>query len=549
MLVHTYQKEEELFKYVKQSPVTVGEYQEFMDWVRDSIARDRLFYGLDDDEHAHKFLEDHSESCTSQCMSSREEAREKYNLNWDIEIDYENTDFVPVLADMYLPQPERFYKSREFDNRKLLYSYDEVFQEYPELFISDSRNSSAFGGGAYPAAFKEMDDYPKNCWQQCPIVPDYYSIAASDTLLYTESSVISEVYGKQFIDEPVYGLLGTQASAYCKWLERKLNMEFSQKGLELRASITLPNENDLALKKTQKIVAPEFNYTEIWEITPYEYQEFVEYVSDSILQENLYFETEEDDEALNLLDFKEVYFDEGALEYVELDSKDRVINREIFNLSKSVNLDKICSRLGWLDSITGDYLNDYDNWENAISFCDFLLKTTNGLQYRYYVKDAAAMGFSGVFEYGVSNYNLAYGNDYEEFKSYKNKHGYDDEEFRGKGPKGKDLKLDGNLNELGSSAGVLGHANAQRFILSCRYLVPSEWSHPSDLSYGDALAFYCWKYPRWKIGKTKDDWQQFVFPSEEQFNKVQQGESIVVSEHEIEYPTPLFRYVVHFYNK
>jgi hypothetical protein len=48
---------------------------------------------------------------------------------------------------------------------------------------------------------------------------------------------------------------------------------------------------------------------------------------------------------------------------------------------------------------------------------------------------------------------------------------------------------------------------------------------------------------------THENWQQFVFPTEEQFKKVQTGEKVIIPAHSIEYPTPLFRYVVHFYNK
>ena len=38
-------------------------------------------------------------------------------------------------------------------------------------------------------------------------------------------------------------------------------------------------------------------------------------------------------------------------------------------------------------------------------------------------------------------------------------------------------------------------------------------------------------------------------PTEEQFKKVQNGEKVVIPEHSIEYPTPVFRYVVHLYEK
>ena len=68
------------------------------------------------------------------------------------------------------------------------------------------------------------------------------------------------------------------------------------------------------------------------------------------------------------------------------------------------------------------------------------------------------------------------------------------------------------------------------------------------ITYEQALAFYHWKYPIHKI-KATDNWQDFVLPSKEQFEKIQRREQIIIEEKKLEFPSPVFRYVVHFYPK
>ena len=70
-------------------------------------------------------------------------------------------------------------------------------------------------------------------------------LASNDSLLYTEASVISRVYDNSFIENPIYGLAGIQASAYCSWLQKKINSELNIQGIDLTAKVTLPNTNDI----------------------------------------------------------------------------------------------------------------------------------------------------------------------------------------------------------------------------------------------------------------------------------------------------------------
>ena len=55
--------------------------------------------------------------------SDRDVNRSVFDLNWDRRFDYQEEEIVPILADMYYPQPERYYKRREIDVRKLMFRY------------------------------------------------------------------------------------------------------------------------------------------------------------------------------------------------------------------------------------------------------------------------------------------------------------------------------------------------------------------------------------------------------------------------------------------
>ena len=78
------------------------------------------------------------------------------------------------------------------------------------------------------------------------------------------------------------------------------------------------------------------------------------------------------------------------------------------------------------------------------------------------------------------------------------------------------------------------------------------WSEPDQLiqtiNYEQALAYYNWKYHRTpSVHKSK--YINDLVPSNTQFKKVQAGESVVLPRTEIPYPSPVFRYVIHFFPK
>ncbi|MGM0478642.1 MAG: SUMF1/EgtB/PvdO family nonheme iron enzyme [Bacteroidota bacterium] len=116
--------------YMDQTEITNNEYRQFVNWVRDSIAREKIFVGLEEDEEASRYINYKDEYFDEGLLewveyepSDRFRNREVFNLNWDRQFSYKDPMLVPLLADMYYPQPQRFYDRKEIDTRKLKFRY------------------------------------------------------------------------------------------------------------------------------------------------------------------------------------------------------------------------------------------------------------------------------------------------------------------------------------------------------------------------------------------------------------------------------------------
>ena len=116
--------------YMDQTEISNNEYRQFVDWVRDSIARDKIYYGLEEDDDADRYInytdmyfDEGALEYVEYDQSDREVNRDIFSLNWDRKINYDDPDLVPLLADMYYPQPQRFYNRREIDKNKLMFRY------------------------------------------------------------------------------------------------------------------------------------------------------------------------------------------------------------------------------------------------------------------------------------------------------------------------------------------------------------------------------------------------------------------------------------------
>lgn len=532
------EKSSELLRFLKTSIVTNVEYQAFQKFVRDSIAREIIYYNLEMDESSAKYLNYSKHYYDISNMewvdydpSHRERNREYFPFDWSYKFHYDDASLVPILSDMYLPPSERFYKNKIFDERKFIFRYyelterDVLYQDctQPKIRLKNSMRMCA-------EQFKYVVDKNVN------VSTDDFLWGAKSKHNFDELAAIAQLYSKAFSDKPVSGILGSQAKAFCHWKQYQLQRDFNDKGLNYDVVVTLPLVEDLDAVggEPTELKIPTHDYSDQWRITREEYNEFVNSVQDSLKRECLYRSVLEDIEAEKLLYKKSnYYFDNGNLEFVEFDHADRQRNREVFSFDYSRKIKQ----------------NKYS--ELNCSHCFDLNKNF----YRFYYVDIKERSFEGHFYQTYSSVDPPSTDYHYRYYDVDHRPVYDSILGITAYSTGKDLWLYGR-DRNGHDPGIRRHKNYQQFIIEEQIdIMPADLSELDDsdnliqsISYDQAIAFYRWKYPIQKANE-KSDWMNFVLPSKEEFEMIKAGSKIVIDEHNLKYPTPGFRFVVHIFPK
>lgn len=166
--------------------VTNAEYSEFVLWVRDSIARTRIA------EHDPTFLLEGSSF-----------------LNWERKIEWHDDSIRVYLSDLYFPEHERFYWTREIDARKLIYRYQ-----------------------------------AQNTTTALPIYPDTTGWTKGRPYTFLEPMRNMFFWHPAYDHHPVVNVTWQQAVAYCHWKNKQLKKRWNRHGLpeHLRPTIQLPSQ-------------------------------------------------------------------------------------------------------------------------------------------------------------------------------------------------------------------------------------------------------------------------------------------------------------------
>ena len=487
-------------QFVKASFVSNKEYQEYQKWVRDSTCREHIYSGIESDEYALQWLNIPSKNLKNIDQSRRDKNRRTYSLNWEKKFSYDDLNLMPLFADQYIPRNQRFYRCRDFDERKNLYHYKIEQNEKAEKldFLVATLSHESF-------------------W------------AKESGSINDETSVLGQTYDRLLPDLPLIGITGMQANAFCHWKEIQLQQELNKQKLPYFVRVTLPAVTESA-NTPKTLTVPVKNYSSNWKITVEDYQLFVAAVRDSLFKERLFLELETDESATKFLQTKKLYLDEDAVEIVELEPSDRDSNRKQFDLTENNKiLQKYKTQIKDIETRYSDSLYYFTYYRMDIRSKTILGDMITQPGYAYYTNEKEK-----------GHYILFY------MVSETDKFGY---------PVGMDLNLD-NVNQLRQGTGVRGHKKYESFIIreiiSVKSEIPLEnqkqEAFVKGITYEQALAYYHWKYPVSKA-KPGDEWQNLVYPNEEQFSRIQRGEQIIIPEHSLNFPSPVFRYVVTFVPK
>ncbi|HEY0031395.1 MAG TPA: SUMF1/EgtB/PvdO family nonheme iron enzyme [Bacteroidia bacterium] len=186
--------------YFKKTEVSNKEYREFVYWVIDSIARTLLMGDAD--------IRYYTTTKNGDLILNK-----KTSINWA------DQNIREVLEPMYLAPEERFYKRREFDFRKINFTYS-------------TNTCSKCMINVYPDTLSWVHDFP--AWHSEPLTNMYF-------------------WHPAFNDYPVVGITQLQAKAFLIWKTQQKQEELDRQHSNYNISYELPSEAEWEMVATADV--------------------------------------------------------------------------------------------------------------------------------------------------------------------------------------------------------------------------------------------------------------------------------------------------------
>ena len=246
--------------YIDQTEITNNEYRQFVDWVRDSIAHKTL---------GDAGMEDH---LVTQNMYG--EDVDPPFLNWEVPIDWNNTEEREALAGMYLPENERFYRRKELDVRKLNFVYYWIDLKKAAKRVNRwTKKTAQYEGNGTDPSLKENE---VRKWQLGPntgvsgnqgieevsgkdlikdrssfivknvinVYPDTLAWISDFTYSFNEPMTNAYFWHPAYDEYPIVGVNWKQAKAFCIWRTQLLNSFLQSVGVPFVQDFRLPTESE-----------------------------------------------------------------------------------------------------------------------------------------------------------------------------------------------------------------------------------------------------------------------------------------------------------------
>ena len=204
--------------YMDETEITNNEYRQFVNWVRDSIARILLGeagvpgYELVEDDKYGNFID-------------------PPRINWNRPIRWDNQEVREILEDeMYLPEHERFYSRRQLDSRKLNFVYET--QSIKDAARKVNRRQGQKDRSVY------IDEVEIN------IYPDTLVWTHDYAYSYNDPWTRNYFHHPAFDEYPVVGVNWKQAVAFSKWRTKILDEYLMDRDEPLHDEFRLPTESE-----------------------------------------------------------------------------------------------------------------------------------------------------------------------------------------------------------------------------------------------------------------------------------------------------------------
>ncbi|MFA8300635.1 MAG: SUMF1/EgtB/PvdO family nonheme iron enzyme [Hyphomicrobiales bacterium] len=217
--------------FMDETEITNNEYRQFVNWVRDSIAR-RILGEVNPEDY---LIEENSKTG---------EVYDPPFLNWKTKIDWKSKDenIRDALEELYLPEHERYSRRKEIDARKLFFEYYWI-----DLNAASRKDFSEKGDylnaalANRPQGLKDRSVYVRK--EMINVYPDTLAWIHDYTYSFNDPMTEKYFWHPAYDNYPVVGVNWQQARAFCIWrTEFHNNYLRSRRGEAGVAEYRLPSE-------------------------------------------------------------------------------------------------------------------------------------------------------------------------------------------------------------------------------------------------------------------------------------------------------------------
>ncbi len=223
--------------YMDETEITNNEYRQFVYWVRDSIAR--------------RLLGDQIEDYLIMQDQYGEDFDPPY-LNWKTKLRYDDDDQTvrEILAEMYLPEHEQFYRRKEIDSRKLNFEYYWIdFKAAARKDFNNPLTDATVKNNEDPAS---LVNRPQGYTDRSVFIKKDIINVYPDTLCWVHDFTYSfnEPLTQQYFWHPAYdnypvvGVNWKQARAFSIWRTMYMNGYLTGIGQTIVNDFRLPTESE-----------------------------------------------------------------------------------------------------------------------------------------------------------------------------------------------------------------------------------------------------------------------------------------------------------------
>lgn len=222
--------------WMDDTEITNNEYRQFVHWVRDSIARKMLSEQFEQ----FKISEDRKGNPIDPPI-----------IDWKTKLNYNNPDYKDALEPMYYAGNDRIFGKKEFDTRKLNFSYYWVDLQQ----AARRQNAYDFEAQKYQGTVTDLKGTVVPILSRSNFVMSESVNVYPDTLVWIRdySYSYNEPWTKMYFshpgfdDYPVVGVSWKQAKAFCMWRTNYKNSTLLGKGDFPVQDYRLPSEAEWEL--------------------------------------------------------------------------------------------------------------------------------------------------------------------------------------------------------------------------------------------------------------------------------------------------------------